>query len=103
MDRAILYVNPLTFPIAVERRLCLERNRPGENAAVHLREHGYFLEVPPVTAEIGDVVAGKAIGRERPDEVLVAINMGVAVEDVTTARRVYDLAVARGRGILLPL
>ena len=70
---------------------------------VHLREHGYFLEVLPVTAEIGDVVAGKAIGRERPDEVIVAINMGVAVEDVTTARRVYDLAVARGRGILLPL
>lgn len=69
----------------------------------HLRESGYFRDRPPVTAEIGDVVAGKAPGRERADEVIVAMNLGVSVEDVTTARRVYDLAVARGRGTLLPL
>lgn len=64
---------------------------------------GFFLEGLPVTAEIGDVVAGQVIGRERPNEVIVAINTGMAVEDVTTARHVYDLAVARSRGIWLPL
>jgi ornithine cyclodeaminase/alanine dehydrogenase len=69
----------------------------------HVREHGYFRDAPPVTAEIGEVVAGMRPGRERPDQVIVAVNMGIAVEDVTTARRVYDLAVERGHGTLLPL
>jgi ornithine cyclodeaminase/alanine dehydrogenase len=69
----------------------------------HVREHGYFRDVPPVTGEIGEVVAGIRPGRVRPDQVIVAVNMGISVEDVTTARRVYDLAVERGQGALLPL
>jgi ornithine cyclodeaminase/alanine dehydrogenase-like protein (mu-crystallin family) len=31
------------------------------------------------------------------------MNLGISIEDVTTARRVYDLAVARGRGTVLSL
>ncbi len=69
----------------------------------HLQGEGYFRDIPPVTWEIGEVVAGKKVGRERPDEIIVAMNMGISIEDVTTARRVYDLAVARGRGTWLPL
>ncbi len=69
----------------------------------HLREHGYFRDTPAITGEIGDVVAGKQPGRERPDEVIVAMNLGISVEDVTTARRVYDLALASGCGTVLPL
>ena len=69
----------------------------------HLREYGYFRDHPPIAGEIADVVAGKKAGRERAEEIIVAINMGIAVEDVTTARRVYDSAVRRGRGTWLPL
>jgi ornithine cyclodeaminase/alanine dehydrogenase len=69
----------------------------------HQREYGYFLDTPAVIGEIGDIVAGKRPGRERPDEVILAMNLGISIEDVTTARRVYDLAVARGRGTVLPL
>jgi ornithine cyclodeaminase/alanine dehydrogenase len=69
----------------------------------HVRESGYFRGAPAVTGEIGDVVVGKRPGRERPDEVILAMNLGISIEDVTTARRVYDLAVARGRGTVLPL
>ncbi len=69
----------------------------------HLRADGYFRETPAITGEIGDVVAGRTPGRERPDEIIVAMNLGISVEDVTTARRVYDLAVARGLGTRLPL
>lgn len=69
----------------------------------HLKAEGYFREIPPVTGEIGEVVAGKKVGRQRPQEIIVAMNMGISVEDVTTARRVYDLAVVQGRGTSLPL
>jgi ornithine cyclodeaminase/alanine dehydrogenase len=69
----------------------------------HLREYGYFVDIPSVSGEIGDVVAGKKKGREGTDEVIVAMNMGISVEDVTVARRVYDRAVALGRGTPLPL
>jgi ornithine cyclodeaminase/alanine dehydrogenase-like protein (mu-crystallin family) len=69
----------------------------------HLKEHGYFIDSPPVTAELGEIVAGRKPGRERPDEIIVAMNLGVSVEDVTTARRIYDLAVSHGVGAMLPL
>jgi ornithine cyclodeaminase/alanine dehydrogenase-like protein (mu-crystallin family) len=69
----------------------------------HQREFGYFRDTPPLTGEIADVVAGKHPGRERSDEVILAMNLGIAIEDVTTARRVYELAVARDRGTVLPL
>lgn len=68
----------------------------------HLQEYGYFLDIPTITGEIGDVVAGKR-GRERAEEIIVAMNLGISVEDITTARRVYEFAVARGRGTPLPL
>jgi ornithine cyclodeaminase/alanine dehydrogenase-like protein (mu-crystallin family) len=64
---------------------------------VHLKEYGYFVDAPPVTAELGDVVAGIRPGRSRDDERIVTVNMGVAVEDVVTARRIYEAARAQGR------
>lgn len=69
----------------------------------HLEEYGYFRGAPPVTAEVGEVVAGLKPGRTRPDQILIAVNMGVAVEDVLTADRLYQAALKQGRGIELPL
>jgi ornithine cyclodeaminase/alanine dehydrogenase len=69
----------------------------------HQKGYGYFVDAPPMTGEIGDVVAGTRPGRERPDEVILAMNLGISIEDVTTARRLFDLAVARGRGTVLAL
>jgi ornithine cyclodeaminase/alanine dehydrogenase-like protein (mu-crystallin family) len=69
----------------------------------HLKEYGYFIDSPPVTAELDEIVAGRKPGRERRDEIIVAMNLGVSVEDVTTARRIYDLAVTHGTGTMLPL
>jgi ornithine cyclodeaminase/alanine dehydrogenase-like protein (mu-crystallin family) len=69
----------------------------------HQRDYGYFQGAPPITGEIGDVVAGTRPGRESADEVILVMNLGISIEDATTARRVYDLAVARGRGTVLPL
>ena len=66
----------------------------------------YFPAPPSVLSrpigELGEVVAGLRPGRHSPDETIVSINMGIALEDVATARRIYDSATGRGVGTLLP-
>lgn len=69
----------------------------------HLKEYGYFLHTPTVTAEIGEVIAGLKPGRTRATDILMSMNMGVSVEDAATARLVYEAALAQGRGVRLPL
>lgn len=51
-----------------------------------------------VRASIGEIVAGKHPGRSGPGEITIFKSVGLAVEDVATAGRVYALAVAAGIG-----
>jgi ornithine cyclodeaminase/alanine dehydrogenase-like protein (mu-crystallin family) len=53
--------------------------------------------------EIGDVVAGKNPGRPTPDSITLFKSLGVAMEDVALAARVYELALQRGVGLEIPL
>ncbi len=53
--------------------------------------------VSDIHAELGDVVAGKAPGREG-DEITLFKSVGVAIEDVACAAHVYEQALARGLG-----
>jgi ornithine cyclodeaminase/alanine dehydrogenase-like protein (mu-crystallin family) len=69
----------------------------------HLRKYGYFLDIPPLIGEIGEVIAGIKPGRRRPNETIVALNLGVSVADITTARRIFEAAKNQGRGAWLPL
>ncbi len=52
---------------------------------------------------IGEVVAGKHPGRKTPDEVIVAVFVGMSIEDVICAKEVYDRAVEQGFGTELRL
>ncbi|HXX38523.1 MAG TPA: ornithine cyclodeaminase family protein [bacterium] len=69
----------------------------------HYRQAGYFRNIPPIYATIGDLVAGKRPGREHPQERTMTCNLGLALEDMATASTVYRRAVARGIGTVLPL
>lgn len=70
----------------------------------YFRTVGYLPHgLPPVHAEIGQVVAGLRPGRERDDELIVDMNIGMGVEDVVVARALYDRALERGLGTVLPL
>lgn len=64
----------------------------------HYRTTGVFRGVPPHVTDLGDVVAGRTRGRGQPTERIISINLGIALEDVICARRVYDAAVRSGRG-----
>ena len=64
---------------------------------VYFYEHGAFPDgLPNLYAELGEVVAGKKPGRESQDERILAISIGLALEDVIVANRVYEMAVERG-------
>ena len=75
-----------------------------------IEEMEYFESVgylphglPPIHAEIGEVVAGIKPGRERPDELIMDMNIGMGVEDVVVARAILDKAINEGIGQRLPL
>lgn len=51
-----------------------------------------------VAGDLGDVVTGKLPGRTSPDEITLFKSVGLAVQDMSAARAVYDRAVERGIG-----
>ncbi len=69
----------------------------------YYREQGYFAATPDPAADLGEIVAGRKPGRERDDERIIAINLGLALDDMAVAPELYRRAVADGRGTWLPL
>ena len=51
-----------------------------------------------IHASLGDIVAGKKPGRTSAEEITLFKSVGLAVQDVATAARVYNLARAAGVG-----
>jgi ornithine cyclodeaminase/alanine dehydrogenase len=65
---------------------------------VYYTEHGGAFPdgLPELHAELGEVVCGSKPGRENPEERILAINIGLALEDVIVANRVYEIASEKG-------
>jgi ornithine cyclodeaminase/alanine dehydrogenase-like protein (mu-crystallin family) len=53
--------------------------------------------------ELSQIIAGKISGRENETEVTLFKSSGIAIWDVAVAMKVYELAVAKGRGTKIPL
>ncbi len=51
-----------------------------------------------ITGEIGDVLGGKLKGREREDEIIVFETVGIGLQDLITAKTIYEKAVAQDVG-----
>ena len=51
-----------------------------------------------VAGEIGEVLAGDVPGRTSPDQITLFKSLGIAIEDLASARHVYDRAKERGLG-----
>lgn len=69
----------------------------------HYQEVGYFQDIPPVYADLGELVTGQKPGRETAPERTMAANLGLALDDMATAPLVYRLAKERGIGAWMPL
>jgi ornithine cyclodeaminase len=51
-----------------------------------------------IVGEIGEVLVGKAPGRGSPEEITLFKSLGLAVEDVASARHIYEKAKRTGTG-----
>jgi len=69
----------------------------------HYRSIGYFQDIPPIYASVGELVAGKKRGRENATERTITCNLGLALDDMATAPIVYKRAMDRKIGTWLPL
>jgi len=64
---------------------------------------GYFQDVPPIHADLGELVARMKPGRETVKERTIACNLGLALDDMAVAPTIYHRAVEMGLGTWLPL
>jgi ornithine cyclodeaminase len=53
-----------------------------------------------VLGSLGDVINGTLPGRESDDEIIVYETVGIAAQDLVTAKAIYDKAVEKGIGIV---
>jgi ornithine cyclodeaminase/alanine dehydrogenase len=64
---------------------------------------GYFQQTPDPYADLGELVAGLKPGRQDDKERTLAINLGLAMDDMAVAPTIYQKAKEMGLGIELPL
>ena len=73
------------------------------NQLAYYKEAGYFSNIPQVYADLGEIVNDKKPGRENPEERIMSMNLGLAIEDMATATLIYEKAKKKGAGKKLPL
>ncbi|MFE9443825.1 ornithine cyclodeaminase family protein [Streptomyces sp. NPDC006602] len=56
-----------------------------------------------IRGEIGELLVGRCTGRTGPDEITVFESLGLAVQDVVSAMRVWERAEAEGAGVKVSL
>jgi ornithine cyclodeaminase/alanine dehydrogenase-like protein (mu-crystallin family) len=64
---------------------------------------GYFQDTPDPYADLGEIVAGLKPGRQDDDERILAMNLGLAMDDMAVAPEIYRKAKDLGIGTWLPL
>ena len=69
----------------------------------YYRNQGYFRQTPAAYADLGEILTGKKPGRLSEDERLIAINLGIGLEDMATAVALFKRAQQFGIGTTLPL
>jgi ornithine cyclodeaminase/alanine dehydrogenase len=69
----------------------------------HYQTLGYFQHIPPIHADLGELVTGKKAGRETDGEITMTANLGLAIDDMAVAPLIYRKAKAKGIGTVLPL
>jgi ornithine cyclodeaminase/alanine dehydrogenase len=70
---------------------------------MYYKSVGYFQTTPNPYADLGEIVAGLKPGRQSPKERTMAINLGLAMDDMAVAPEIYRRAKDMGIGTWLTL
>lgn len=70
---------------------------------LYYKSHGYFKDIPDIYADLSEIVIGKKKGRETDDEKIMSMHLGLAIEDMAVARKIYDIAIKKNVGKWLKL
>ena len=68
---------------------------------LYYKGEGYFQDTPDLHAELGELVTGRKPGRESPRERTMAMNLGLAMDDMAVASLIYQRALAMKLGTWL--
>ena len=67
------------------------------------RQMGYFDNTPDPNLELEDLLSGARPGRENQEQRILAMNLGLAMDDMAVAPEIYRRARDRGVGVWLKL
>lgn len=72
---------------------------------LYTKAHGvYFGGIPDrIHGDLGDLASGKVKGRQDRQQRIFSMNMGIAIDDMVTAKILLERARAKGIGTRLPL
>jgi ornithine cyclodeaminase/alanine dehydrogenase-like protein (mu-crystallin family) len=70
---------------------------------LYYKSLGYFQHIPEIYADLGEIAAGIKPGRENKDEKIICANLGLAMDDMATAIKIYKKAVDNNIGTWLEL
>jgi ornithine cyclodeaminase/alanine dehydrogenase len=69
----------------------------------YYRSVGYFQQTPDPYADLGEIVVGRKPGRESENERILAMNLGLAIDDMAVAPEIFRRAREQGIGTCFPL
>ena len=70
---------------------------------LYYKKEGYFKSLPPIHGDLGQLAAGQVVGRESDQERIIICNLGLALDDMVSAKLIYERAVERDLGQWLEL
>jgi ornithine cyclodeaminase/alanine dehydrogenase-like protein (mu-crystallin family) len=106
------WIRPGTFASAVDFDSYFSGGAMAEMDRISTDDHaqfqyyksvGYFQQTPNPYADLGELAVGLKPGRQSPEERTMAINLGLAMDDMALAPTVYQRARDKGLGTRLPL
>jgi len=70
---------------------------------LYYKSLGYFQHISEIHADLGEIAAGLKPSREKKDEKIICANLGLAMDDMATAIKIYKKAVDNNIGTWLEL
>lgn len=102
---SVAFTRELDTNAVVKSRLFVDRRESTINEAgdfLFPKKEG-AIDDDHIVAELGEILLGQHPGRESDEEITLFKSLGISVEDVASARHIYDKAVERGMGTRVEL